>query len=280
MTINCKGKLLNLDSPIVMGILNVTPDSFYDGGNYQYENEILARATEIIDQGATLIDIGGYSSRPGAEEVTLDEELKRVIPAIKLIIEKYPEALISVDTFRSEVARKSIEAGACMINDISAGEMDSKMFSTIRELQVPYCMMHMQETPQNMQQNPTYKNVTEEVFYYLGEKISELQKLGVNDIIVDPGFGFGKTIEHNYELLRNLSFFTNLNQPILVGVSRKSMIYKTLGITAQDSLNGTTALHGFALQQGGNILRVHDVKEAMEVIALSKILTFEKKLSN
>ncbi|MEN8929058.1 MAG: dihydropteroate synthase [Flavobacteriales bacterium] len=263
-----------------MGILNVTPDSFYDGGNYQYENEILARATEIIDQGATLIDIGGYSSRPGAEEVTLDEELKRVIPAIKLIIEKYPEALISVDTFRSEVARKSIEAGACMINDISAGEMDSKMFSTIRELQVPYCMMHMQETPQNMQQNPTYKNVTEEVFYYLGEKISELQKLGVNDIIVDPGFGFGKTIEHNYELLRNLSFFTNLNQPILVGVSRKSMIYKTLGITAQDSLNGTTALHGFALQQGGNILRVHDVKEAMEVIALSKILTFEKKLSN
>lgn len=268
MTVNCKGKLLNLDSPIVMGILNVTPDSFYDGGNYNLENEILARAKEIIDQGATLIDIGGYSSRPGAKHITLTEELERVIPAIRLILSKFPEALISVDTFRSQVARESIEAGACMINDISAGEMDSNMFETIRELQVPYCIMHMKGTPQNMQKNPSYKNVTEEVMYDLAKKVEQLHELGVNDIIIDPGFGFGKTIDHNYELLKNLSFFKNLNKAILIGVSRKSMIYKTLGITPQESLNGTTALHSFSLQNGGNILRVHDVKEALETITL------------
>tara|TARA_B110000977_G_scaffold105969_1_gene138222 strand:+ start:27162 stop:28013 length:852 start_codon:yes stop_codon:yes gene_type:complete len=268
MTINCKDKLLNLDSPIVMGILNVTPDSFFDGGKYQYEKEILARATEIIDQGGTIIDIGGYSSRPGAKHISEQEELERVIPAIELILSKFPSALISVDTFRSKIARKSVEVGACMINDISAGEMDSNMFATIRELQVPYCIMHMKGTPQNMQKKPSYKNVTEEVLFFLAQKIELLHKLGVNDILVDPGFGFGKTTEHNYELLKNLSFFKNLNKAILVGVSRKSMIYKTLGISPQESLNGTTALHSFSLQNGGTLLRVHDVKEAMETITL------------
>ena len=268
MTINCKDKLLNLDSPIVMGILNVTPDSFFDGGKYQYEKEILARATEIIDQGGTIIDIGGYSSRPGAKHISEQEELERVIPAIELILSKFPSALISVDTFRSKIARKSVEVGACMINDISAGEMDSNMFATIRELQVPYCIMHMKGTPQNMQKKPSYKNVTEEVLFFLAQKIELLHKLGVNDILVDPGFGFGKTTEHNYELLKNLSFFKNLNKAILVGVSRKSMIYKTLGISPQESLNGTTALHSFSLQNGGTLLRVHDVEEAMETITL------------
>jgi len=268
MTINCKDKLLNLDSPIVMGILNVTPDSFFDGGKYQYEKEILARATEIIDQGGTIIDIGGYSSRPGAKHISEQEELERVIPAIELILSKFPSALISVDTFRSKIARKSVEVGACMINDISAGEMDSNMFATIRELQVPYCIMHMKGTPQNMQKKPSYKNVTEEVLFFLAQKIELLHKLGVNDILVDPGFGFGKTTEHNYELLKNLSFFKNLNKAILLGVSRKSMIYKTLGISPQESLNGTTALHSFSLQNGGTLLRVHDVKEAMETITL------------
>lgn len=268
MTINCKGKLLNLDSPIVMGILNVTPDSFFDGGKYQFEKEILARATEIIDQGGAIIDIGGYSSRPGAKHISEQEELERVIPAIELILSKFPDALISVDTFRSEIARKSVESGACMINDISAGEMDSNMFATIRELKVPYCIMHMKGTPENMQKNPSYKNVTEEVFFFLAQKIEQLHKLGVTDILVDPGFGFGKTTEHNYELLKNLTFFKNLNKAILVGVSRKSMIYKTLGISAQESLNGTTALHSFSLQNGGTLLRVHDVKEAIETITL------------
>ena len=268
MTINCKGKLLNLDSPIVMGILNVTPDSFYDGGNYLSVKKILRRATEIIDQGGTIIDVGGYSSRPGAKHITEQEELERVIPAVELILANYPEALISVDTFRSIVARKSIEAGACIINDISAGEMDATMFDTIRELQVPYCIMHMKGTPQNMQENPTYDNVTEEVMFFLAKKIEQLHKLGVNDIIVDPGFGFGKSIEHNFELLKNLSFFKNLNKALLIGISRKSMIYKTLGVSPQESLNGTTTLHSFSLQNGGNILRVHDVKEALETITL------------
>lgn len=268
MTINCKGKLLNLDSPIVMGILNVTPDSFFDGGNYLSDKEILDRASEIIEQGATIIDIGGYSSRPGAKNITEQEELERVIPAIKIILEKYPEAHISIDTFRSNIARNAIEAGACMVNDISAGEMDKNMFNTIKELQVPYCIMHMKGTPQNMQDKPTYNNVTEEVMYYLAKKVEQLHEIGVHDIIIDPGFGFGKTIEHNYELLKNLSFFKNLNKLILVGLSRKSMIYKSLNITPQESLNGTTALHSISLTNGGNILRVHDVKEAMQTITL------------
>ena len=274
MTINCKDKLLNLDSPIVMGILNVTPDSFYDGGNFVNSDKIIAQAKTIINEGATIIDLGGVSSRPGADDVSQEEELERVIPAIKLIISEFPEALISVDTFRSEVAKQSIEAGACMINDITAGEGDSKMYETIRELQVPYCIMHKQGSPVEMQNNPTYKNVTEDIFYFLSEKLNELKQLGVNDVVIDPGFGFGKTVEHNYQLLNQLSHFKNLNTPILVGVSRKSMIQKVLDTTSENSLNGTTALNAFALQNGANILRVHDVKEAVETIKLyNKLLT-------
>ncbi|MGB1040914.1 MAG: dihydropteroate synthase [Flavobacteriales bacterium] len=274
MTINCKGKLLNLDSPIVMGILNVTPDSFYDGGNFMNTDEIVNQVRTIIGEGAAIIDLGGVSSRPGADDVSQEEELERVIPAINLIISEFPEALISVDTFRSEVAKQSIEAGACIINDITAGEGDSKMFETIRELQVPYCIMHKQGSSAEMQNNPIYKNVTEDIFYYLSEKLNELKQLGVNDVILDPGFGFGKTVEHNYQLLNQLSHFKNLNTPILVGVSRKSMIQKVLDTTSENSLNGTTALHAFALQNGANILRVHDVKEAVETIKLyNKLLT-------
>lgn len=268
MTINCKGKLLNLDSPIVMGILNVTPDSFYDGGNYLNQKEILEQTAKMLADGASIIDIGGYSSKPGAKEVSVEEELNRVLPAISAIIKKYPETLISVDTFRSEVAEKSIQAGASMINDISAGELDSNMFETIQKLQVPYCIMHMKGTPKTMQTNPTYGNVVTEVYAYLHKKVLELRQLGINDILIDLGFGFGKTIEHNYQLLANMDHFETLDCPILVGISRKSMIYKTLETTAKEALNGTTALHAVAIQNGGNILRVHDVQEAKEVITL------------
>lgn len=273
MTINCKGKLLNLDSPIVMGILNVTPDSFYDGGNLTNEDKIIGKASKMLTDGATILDIGGYSSKPGAEEVSQSEEINRVVPAIQLIISKFPEAIISVDTFRSSVAREAIDAGASIINDISAGELDSNMFATVRELQVPYCIMHMQGNPKTMQQNPTYKNVVSEVFLSLSEKVEKLKSMGVNDILIDPGFGFGKTIEHNYEILNNLSHFERLNAPILVGVSRKSMIYKVLKTNASESLNGTTALNSFALMNGAKILRVHDVKEAQETILLYHKLT-------
>ncbi len=273
MTINCKDKLLNLDSPIVMGILNVTPDSFYDGGNYLLESDILQQSKNMLLEGATIIDIGGYSSKPGAKEVSEEEELNRVIPAIKIIIKKYPETIISIDTFRSEVAKKAIEAGASIINDISAGELDSNMFNTVKQLQVPYCIMHMKGTPQTMQKEPKYDNVVTDVYQYLHKKVTELNRLGINDVIIDLGFGFGKTIEHNYELLANLSHFKSLNSPILVGISRKSMIYKTLGISSKEALNGTTALNSIALQNGGNILRVHDVKEAAEVISLNNKLT-------
>ncbi len=268
MTINCKGKLLNLDSPIVMGILNVTPDSFYDGGNLSNQNDIIAKAGQMLRDGATILDIGGYSSKPGAKEVSEEEELIRVIPTIQLIVKEFPEAIISIDTFRSSVARESIRAGASIINDISAGELDSNMFTTVKELQVPYCLMHMQGNPQNMQNKPTYKNVVTEVFYSLADKVEKLKELGVNDILIDPGFGFGKTIEHNYEILNNLNHFSWLNLPILVGVSRKSMIHKVLNISPSEALNGTTTLHSFALLGGANILRVHDVKEAKETIML------------
>ena len=272
MTINCKDKLLNLDSPIVMGILNVTPDSFFDGGNYELESDILQQTKTMLHEGATIIDVGGYSSKPGAEEVSEQEELNRVIPAIETLLKNYPETIISIDTFRSKVAIKAVKAGASIINDISAGEMDSNMFNTVKQLQVPYCIMHMKGTPQNMQKEPKYDNVVTEVYQYLHKKVAELNRLGVNDIIIDLGFGFGKTIEHNYELLAHLSNFKSLNCPVLVGISRKSMIYKTLGVSAIEALNGTTALHSIALQSGGNILRVHDVKEAAEVIFLNNKL--------
>jgi dihydropteroate synthase len=280
MTINCKGKLLNFDSPIVMGILNVTPDSFYDGGNLETESQLIEQASNMIQSGATILDIGGYSSKPGAKEVSVEEELNRVVPAIQLISSKFPEVILSIDTFRSEVARAAVNAGAALINDISAGDLDSNMFMTIKELQVPYCLMHMQGTPQTMQTKPEYDKVVTEVFYSLAKKVEELKKMGVNDLLIDPGFGFGKTIEHNYELLQNLPHLKLLNLPILVGLSRKSMIYKVLNCTPDEALNGTTTLQSFALLRGANILRVHDVKEAQETIYLyNKLTENEKTLS-
>jgi dihydropteroate synthase len=277
MTINCKGKLLNFDSPIVMGILNVTPDSFYDGGNLETDSQLIEQASNMIQSGATILDIGGYSSKPGAKEVSVEEELNRVVPAIQLISSKFPEVILSIDTFRSEVARAAVNAGAALINDISAGDLDSNMFMTAKELQVPYCLMHMQGTPQTMQTKPEYNKVVTEVFYSLAKKVEELKKMGVNDLLIDPGFGFGKTIEHNYELLQNLPHLKLLNLPILVGLSRKSMIYKVLNCTPDEALNGTTALQSFALLRGANILRVHDVKEAQETIYLYNKLTENEK---
>jgi len=268
MTINCKGQLIDLAVPKVMGILNVTPDSFFDGGKYKDEKSILNQVEAMLKSGATFIDIGGYSSRPGADDVSEDEELRRVIPVIKIILKHLPETLISVDTFRSEVAKKSIETGAALINDISAGKGDDKMLSTIGELGVPYIMMHMKGNPKTMQQYAEYNDVTKEVISYFAERIAAAHAEKINDIIVDPGFGFAKNTAQNYELLNNLELLNILDKSILTGVSRKSMIYKTLNITPDRALNGTTALHMVALQKGASILRVHDVKEAMECITL------------
>ena len=276
MTINCKGKLLNFDSPIVMGILNVTPDSFYDGGNLSNEDKIIEKANQMLSEGATILDVGGYSSKPGATEVSEKEEINRVVPAIKSILSQFPDAILSVDTFRSSVAREAVNAGASIINDISAGDLDKSMFATVRQLQVPYCIMHIQGNPKTMQQNPNYQNVVTEVFYSLSKKVELLKELGVNDILIDPGFGFGKTIEHNYEILNHLNHFSLMNLPILIGVSRKSMIYKVLDNTPSEALNGTTALNSFALMKGANILRVHDVKQAQETIYLFNKLTENK----
>lgn len=268
MTINCKGKLIDLSSPKVMGILNITPDSFFDGGRYKNESDIISQTEKMLSEGATFIDVGAYSSRPGAKHISEAEELQRILPVIELLVKKFPEIIISVDTFRSKVAKQTVDVGAAIINDISGGKMDSKMFETIAELQVPYIIMHMQGTPQNMQENPQYKNVTTEVIKFFAEQLFKLRQLKVNDVIVDPGFGFGKTIEHNYELLKNLSLLKNLDTPVLAGISRKSMLYKTLDITAKEALNATTSANTIALLNGANILRVHDVKEAMEAIKI------------
>lgn len=268
MTINCNGQLVDLSTPKVMGILNLTPDSFYDGGKYRDEKDILTQVEKMLNDGATFIDIGAYSSRPGAPHISEEEELQRIVPVITLLLNAFPDILISVDTFRSSVAKTCIEAGAALINDISAGEMDSNMFKTIGELNVPYIMMHMQGTPQNMQQNPTYKNVTQDVLYYFSGKIALARQYNINDIIIDPGFGFGKTTAHNYQLLSDLELFINLKLPILVGASRKSMIYNTLNTDAKNALNGTTVVNTLALHKGASILRVHDVKEAMECVTL------------
>jgi dihydropteroate synthase len=268
MTINCKGNLIDLSSPKVMGILNVTPDSFFDGGKYKDESTILNQIESMLKAGATFIDVGGYSSRPGANDVNETEELNRVIPVIELILEHFPDTLISVDTFRSEVAKKSIEAGAALINDISAGKLDNYMLSTIGKLGVPFIMMHMKGNPKNMQQQTDYKDLVKEVISYFAERIDAAHKEKINDIIIDPGFGFAKTLEQNYEILNNLELLKMLDKPILAGVSRKSMIYKTLETTSDKALNGTTALHMVALQNGSKILRVHDIKEAMECVTL------------
>lgn len=271
-SLNCKGKILHLTQPIVMGILNVTPDSFYDGGKFIEESGILKRVEEMIQQGAAIIDIGGASSRPNSAIISVEDELLRTIKHIELIIKHFPGVIISIDTWRARVAKEAIEAGASIVNDISGGDMDEEMFKTVAALQSPYILMHMQGTPQTMQVNPVYENVVTEVIGSLKVKMEKLRSLGVHDIIVDPGFGFGKTNGHNFRLLKNLNLFKILKAPILVGVSRKSMINKTLNIKANEALNGTTALNMAALMNGANILRVHDVKEAMETIQLYKNL--------
>jgi len=267
-SINCKGKLIDLATPKVMGILNITPDSFFDGGKFRSDANILKHTEKMLSEGATFIDVGGYSSRPNAQHISEDEELKRVIPVVELLIKKWPEVLISIDTFRSNVATKCVNIGACMINDISAGNMDVKMFTTVAKLQVPYIIMHMQGTPQTMQKSPKHVDIVHEVIHYFSKKVYELHALNVNDIIIDVGFGFGKTPEQNYELLKNLSLLKNLEVPILTGISRKSMLYKLLDITPNKALNATTVANTMALLNGTNILRVHDVKEAVEAIII------------
>ncbi|APD06257.1 dihydropteroate synthase [Flavobacteriaceae bacterium UJ101] len=270
MTINCKGKLIDLGTPRIMGILNTTPDSFFDGGKYTNETILLKHVENMLQEGATFIDIGGYSSRPGADHITQEEEIKRVIPIIELLRYHFPEIIISIDTFRSEVAKKAINSGASLINDISGGTLDTKMFETVAQLQVPYILMHIKGTPQNMQKNPSYEDIVVEINQYFAQKVSQLRQLGVHDIILDAGFGFGKTIDHNYEILRNHHAIGFDSLPTLVGISRKSMIYKPLNSTPQESLNGTTILNTIALQKSASILRVHDVKEAKECIQLVK----------
>ena len=268
MTINCLGKLIDVSSPKVMGILNVTPNSFYDGGKYSDEIGILNQVEKMLVEGATFIDIGAYSSKPNAEFVSEQEEMERLLPIVKLVVKHFPATLISVDTFRAQVAQSAIENGACIINDISAGSLDEKMMATVAALQVPYVMMHMKGTPQTMQSLAHYENVTKEMLFYFSQKVVEARSLGINDLIIDPGFGFAKTLEQNFEVLNNLELFQTLSLPLLVGVSRKSMIYKTLDIQAEFALNGTTVLNTIALQKGATILRVHDVKEAVESIKL------------
>ncbi len=267
-TINVRGRLVSLGEPQVMGILNVTPDSFFVTSRCRSEEEIRQRVCMMRREGATMVDIGAYSSRPGAEEVSVEEELRRLLPAVGIVREEWPDAIISVDTFRAGVARQAVEAGADIINDISGGEMDKDMFRTVAELHVPYILMHMQGTPQDMQKAPHYDNLMCEVFRSLGERVEELHEMGVADVIVDPGFGFGKTMAQNYEMMARLGEFRLLGCPILVGISRKSMVYRLLDTTPEESLNGTTALNTIALMNGASILRVHDVREAVEAIKI------------
>lgn len=252
--------------PMIMGILNVTPDSFFDGGKYTEESAWLEHAAQMLGEGADIIDIGAYSTRPGAKDVSEKEESERLLKVVVSIRKHFPEALISVDTFRASIAAEAVGCGANIINDISGGTLDSRMFETAARLNVPYILMHIQGTPQNMQINPSYKNVVKEVYEYLENRLKRLNELGLKKVIIDPGFGFGKTGEHNFELLRNLEYFLNLNCPLLVGISRKSIINKLLNISSKDSLNGTTILNTIALQKGAGIIRVHDVKEAKEVV--------------
>lgn len=275
MTINCKGNLIDLTSSKVMGILNITPNSFFDGGKYANENSILQQVDKMLIGGATFIDVGAYSSKPNAEFVSEDEEISRLIPVIELILKNFPETLISVDTFRATVAKKAIENGACIVNDISAGSLDENMMQTAAKLQVPYIMMHMKGNPQTMQSLAQYENIVKEMLFYFSEKVSQARSLGINDLIIDPGFGFAKTLEQNFEVMNKLELFQMLELPLLVGISRKSMIYKTLETSAEFALNGTTVLNTIALQKGAKILRVHDVKEAMECVKLYNKLNFK-----
>ena len=270
MTINCRGQLIDLLSPKVMGILNITPNSFYDGGKFTNEVEILAQVDRMLTEGATFIDVGAYSSKPNAEFVSEEEEISRIVPIVQLILKHYPNAIVSIDTFRAAVAQLALEHGAAMINDISAGSLDEAMFAVIAKHNVPYIMMHMRGTPQTMQSLTTYDDIIKEMLYYFSEKVVKARSLGINDLIIDPGFGFAKTVDQNYEVLRQLDLFQMLELPVLAGISRKSMIYKTVGTDANGALNGTTFLNGFALSKGATILRVHDVKEAVECVALYK----------
>lgn len=270
-SLNCKGRLIDLSSPKIMGILNVTPDSFFDGGKYQSEKAIFKQVEQMLQEGADFIDVGGMSTRPGAKMISEKEELKRVIPVISLLNKKFPGALISVDTFRAKVAREAVNNGAVIVNDISGGNFDKKLIPTVAEMKVPYILMHLQGTPQTMQKNPHFKNVVTEVMDFFVEKIDKCKQAGIKDIIIDVGFGFGKNLEHNYTLLKNLDYFKILNLPILVGISRKSMICKVLKVNSENALNGTTVLHTIALLKGAKILRVHDVKEAREAIELCRI---------
>ena len=267
-TLNCKGRLLVIDKPLVMGVINATPDSFYGGSRLDGVDEIVAKAEKMLNDGADIIDIGGQSTRPGSELISADEEIGRVVPAVKAIANKFPEVFISIDTFYSKVAIAAVNAGATMVNDISAGSMDNKMIETVAELKVPYILMHMKGTPQTMQQNAVYENVTREVLDFFIAKTNDLKNAGIVDIIIDPGFGFAKTIDQNFELLKNLSVFKMLDKVLMLGISRKSTIYKTLGVNADDALNGTTILNTIGLMNGASILRVHDVKEAKEAVKL------------
>ena len=265
--INCKGELISFDTPKVMGILNITPDSFYSQSRTT-PTEVLCKAEQMLQEGATFLDIGGYSSRPNAQEVSQKEELQRVVPVVEALVKHFPEIRISVDTFRAEVARQSLEAGACIINDISAGQIDPAIWEVAAHYQVPYIAMHMRGTPQTMQTYTEYDKLTKDILYYFSEVKDKARQLKINDLIVDPGFGFSKTLAQNYELMQQLALFKALECPILVGISRKSMIYKLLDTTAEDALNGTTVLNTFALLHGADILRVHDVKEAMECVRI------------
>ncbi|CAN1518451.1 FolP Dihydropteroate synthase and related enzymes [Flavobacteriaceae bacterium] len=265
---NCKGQLIDLSVPKVMGILNITPNSFFDGGKYKNETELLIRAEKMISEGATFIDVGAYSSKPNAQFVSEEEEISRIIPVVNLLQKHLPETLLSIDTFRAGVAKICIENGAAIINDISAGILDDKMMDTIAKYNVPYIMMHMKGTPKTMQTLTQYENIIKEMLFYFSERISAARALGINDLILDPGFGFAKTIEHNFEVLQKMELFQMLELPLLAGISRKSMIYKTLESNAEMALNGTTVLNTIALTKGVKILRVHDVKEAVECVTL------------
>jgi len=270
-TLNAGGKLVDLSSPKVMGILNITPDSFYSGSRFQSDKEVLSQAEKMIAEGTDFIDLGAYSSRVGAVDISCKEELERLLPAIKLLTTHFKDAIISIDTFRAEVAERAIEAGAHMINDISGGELDANMFETVGKLKVPYILMHMKGTPQTMANLNQYEDMILDIYHYFSKKMNELKSFGVNDIILDPGFGFAKNIEQNFSLLKQLGSFESLELPLLIGLSRKSMIWRTLDIKPEEALNGTTVLHTLALQKGATILRVHDVKEAKECIKLMEI---------
>lgn len=271
-TLNIQGRLLDMSVPHIMGILNVTPDSFYAGSRFQSEEEALKQAEQMLADGASFIDVGGYSSRPGAEDIPVQEELKRAVNVIRAIVRRFPQARVSIDTFRSAVAAAAIDEGACMVNDISAGEADAEMIAVVSRLQVPYIVMHMRGDPQTMTQLTDYKDLIKDIADYFHRKIHQLHEAGIKDIIIDPGFGFAKTVSQNFEILNNLDYFKILQKPVLVGLSRKSMIWRTLNISPEEALNGTTALHAVAVLKGASILRVHDVREAVQVVKLLGML--------